>query len=1186
MASAALGIVGGLLFGPIGYLVGSTLGAILSPAKGANGPRWTDLKYQSSSYGTMIPIPFGTMRYPAIVAWATDYQEHSHGGGKGGGPETFTYTVSFAAKFCKSAKKLIRVWADGEIIYSTIVGEETGDDLPIVVYTGKETDGADPTMQAILGAGNVTAFRDDFTIVWTDWDITKYGRLPNINAEIAEHVGPIPWRVFSYTTQHAGPNYANQAFILGADYAPDPVTGVNVLSIAGWNSAVHGPSFTLDTYQLDGTHIDQPINIANIPDYAGGTGINFIPVINSAHISFASAAFAGNIGVSAWFVDGTFFAGPLGTPFTDDIKAVMNWPYLKKENLYAPGGPVSGPGFIFRWPCPGGVAPAAFHDASYDFNTFTGISGTSLDCFIIQSDDDFIWVSRAFHTNPCPVLWKFDLDLNLIQSWTVFQSPHAIAGGSLGGVIYEGNLCVEDTTFATAVLYPLDDPAFPQIGSLPVAVGSYVYLANGLVLVPDGVISLNPPVVPTTVAAAVSKISQLCGLTAGDIDVSRIPFPLDGFAINQQSAGHDAITTLQNGFFFDGIESTTQMKFVPRGGPSVITIPDEDLAAQEGNAASPALVTTVRAQEEELPQDLSFTYVSALAFYQKGNQIAQRQITRSQDARTIDLGISFSDMQAKFVVETLLYNGWMERMKYTINLPRKYAYLEPTDVVTARSLTMRLVAKHETQANVVNFDGVASHQSVWVGGYVSSAGSGITPPTTNNPANVNALLLDIPLTDDGDSPAGFYVVADRRCNLYKSSDGGGTYNVVAQVPAATAIGTAQSALPDFGDGSTVFDEYGTVTVLLTSGTLSSASALAVLNGDKEYLLGNEIIQSKNSVLIAPNTYQLSGHLRGRRGTEWAMPGHVAGERFAALPGTDVPGVTTELYQSRLYKAAAPGSSLTAAPALAFTNSGQRLKCYSPVGLIGGINGAGDVILQWVRRTRIGGAWMPFVDAPLSETAELYVVQIWNSTYTVCARVISGLTSPTFTYTGAMQVTDFGAQQQTIFWTVGQVGQLGLGQQAVGATSGAGGSNAAPLAPVPPYNSSPPTSGCTLPVVNSSLNWATPGVSIYSPGLTPDVEWVVKLTTGAITGGSSAGTITMAEYGGGPVQRTAVLALSPCGSPLTPSCSEISVSPTFPFFMTNNPNPAYWPTLLPFTDYYISVLSQASGQMFAQLQLPH
>lgn len=233
------------------------------------------------------------------------------------------------------------------------------------------------------------------------------------------------------------------------------------------------------------------------------------------------------------------------------------------------------------------------------------------------------------------------------------------------------------------------------------------------------------------------------------------------------------------------------------------------------------------------------------------------------------------------------------------------------------------------------------------------------------------------------------------------------------------------------------------------GELSSATELAVLNGSNKTILGDEVFQFKNAELTGTNTYVLSGLLRGRRGTEWATGTHAAGDRFALIP-VERPALTfSELFAARDYKAVTSGATVASAAAQEFTSNGVAYRTYAPVDVGGGCDSDGNVTLNWKRRTRVGGAWLPYVDVPLSETAEEYVVQIWDSTYTQCARIILTLSQST-SYAASDQVADFGVEQQTVYFTVGQLGAAGLGKQARGTAPGVGASDDSPLVPIDPY----------------------------------------------------------------------------------------------------------------------------------------
>jgi hypothetical protein len=202
----------------------------------------------------------------------------------------------------------------------------------------------------------------------------------------------------------------------------------------------------------------------------------------------------------------------------------------------------------------------------------------------------------------------------------------------------------------------------------------------------------------------------------------------------------------------------------------------------------------------------------------------------------------------------------------------------------------------------------------------------------------------------------------------------------------------------------------------------------------------------------------------------------------------------------------------------FANTANALKPYSPVGLGGGlVNTGGDVLVQGTRRTRIGGAWINLTDVPLSEPNESYVFQFWDASYTQCARYIQ-TTVPYVTYTSAMQVTDFGANQQHIYFTMGQIGAVSVGAQSRGVVPGAGGSDGLPLTPIVPFSFSPvispppPPGGACLPVFHTF----NPAGEAIHPVLTVGSQYCIPFTTPV--GAYVQGTIAFSEYGGPAMTR--------------------------------------------------------------------
>ena len=179
--------------GPTGAQLGWMLGSYLSADQAEPGqPTYGDLRVQTASYGTNIPVAVGVQRVAGNVIWASDkvpYETRSGGGGKGGGPETVTvgYKVNMAIALCKGPILGIRrVWGDGQILVDATV-----DANPLIgtLYLGGNTQLPDPTMQSALGAGNVPAYRGLAYIVLSGFDLGVSGRIPMFSFEVIEQGG-------------------------------------------------------------------------------------------------------------------------------------------------------------------------------------------------------------------------------------------------------------------------------------------------------------------------------------------------------------------------------------------------------------------------------------------------------------------------------------------------------------------------------------------------------------------------------------------------------------------------------------------------------------------------------------------------------------------------------------------------------------------------------------------------------------------------------------------------------------------------------------------------------------------------------------------------------------------------------------------------------------------------------------
>lgn len=186
------------------------------------------------------------------------------------------------------------------------------------------------------------------------------------------------------------------------------------------------------------------------------------------------------------------------------------------------------------------------------------------------------------------------------------------------------------------------------------------------------------------------------------------------------------------------------------------------------------------------------------------------------------------------------------------------------------------------------------------------------------------------------------------------------------------------ALNGLGDGCCDgWDRFASVEIEVQSDRdwLEGKSSEAVLAGGNLALVGDELIQFMAADALGPRRFRLHGLLRGRRGTEAAVSGHRAGERFVLIDPGRMPAFDPPLeLLGRRGRAVAVGSGDTDTQAVAFTVGAAALRPLSPAHLRARLV-AGDLLVEWTTRSRAGYGWPDFVDAPLGESREAYAVTV-------------------------------------------------------------------------------------------------------------------------------------------------------------------------------------------------------------------
>ncbi|TKD51650.1 phage tail protein [Sphingomonas baiyangensis] len=245
------------------------------------------------------------------------------------------------------------------------------------------------------------------------------------------------------------------------------------------------------------------------------------------------------------------------------------------------------------------------------------------------------------------------------------------------------------------------------------------------------------------------------------------------------------------------------------------------------------------------------------------------------------------------------------------------------------------------------------------------------------------IAAELPATDDAlwTSPRLTVLAAGalagwRGATILTSADGIG-WSVAAATRAPAMLGV--TTVPPGPASSLIEDRRSTIIVELAHGAmrLGMADAAALAAGANLALVGEELIQFASAVQTGERQWRLSGLWRGRRGTEWAIEAHAAGEGFALLDPAAT--VTIALPQAAIGGVVHVGAKGIGDPVVVrlppIMVRGASVRPPSPVHLRQELLSDGCVRIGWRRRSRAGWAWSDGIDAPLGEEIEGYRIAI-------------------------------------------------------------------------------------------------------------------------------------------------------------------------------------------------------------------
>jgi hypothetical protein len=536
-----------------------------------------------------------------------------------------------------------------------------------------------------------------------------------------------------------------------------------------------------------------------------------------------------------------------------------------------------------------------------------------------------------------------------------------------------------------------------------------------------------------TLEDVVEALLLRAGLQASQFDVSAlatITTPVT-MAISQVTSTRQVIEILAAHYFFDVVESD-KLYFRPKGGASVVTIPYEDLGASNQPGGDDEPLTFKPTSELELPGTWVLTYMNLNSDCAKDSQQSDRLGSVSRTVQAVESPLGFTEEQAKAIVDTWRDMAMVAAMGTgAIRLTTEHTALEPGDPFTVTDRdgsTYRVVAPKIAEDNGVRIaEVVFDDANVLTQAGITS--TDYTPSSeVNVPGNTVMRILDIPLLRDADNGVGLYGATRGESTshpgsvVFKSVDDT-LWEQKATVTESAVLGSALTQLGDWTGGN-VSDEGNVVTVNVGPGTLSSITHAAMVDdGGNLCVIGDEVLQFRTASMVSAGVYILSGLLRGRNGTEWAMGTHVAGERFVLLQTTGLRRISmdaAEVGGTRYWRGVTVGRTIDTAPSQSAVFGGVSSKPLSPVTLRVTRDGSNNITFAWDRRSRLSASFDAY-SLPLGEAVEAYRVRVYSDgTFATVEREFAITTTASQAYSAADQTADFGSAQNPVHWRVAQI----------------------------------------------------------------------------------------------------------------------------------------------------------------------
>jgi hypothetical protein len=541
---------------------------------------------------------------------------------------------------------------------------------------------------------------------------------------------------------------------------------------------------------------------------------------------------------------------------------------------------------------------------------------------------------------------------------------------------------------------------------------------------------------PALLGAIIEDLSTKAGIDLSILDISDTVYYTEvyGYNVSDDMKILDGLEPLLMHFFIDAFESDWKIKFRARKeflNNNIEEIPLDELGSKNLNEDFNEKYKVIVREDIQLPQTVNYSYIAAENSFVQANVIAIRNIDFNLGIKTsIKCPIALLTNTAYSNAFRILFDIWRSTKEFEFRLPRKYAFLEPGDVIK-----LPIVSDTNEYAIVKIFEITGDSKA-----FLEVKG------VEEDARDLDGLIIDgafekeintlVPLTPsfgtyydikplynkfyikDYTTPGLYYSIYGsspywRGGGIYASYDNISYFNVDSFGPSQAPTGIV-SSVTNYIINPAYIDYINTITIQLTS----SSDFYNVSDDDFWYKEGNliaiksyttghvELLQYKNISrnVDNPKLITLSTLVRGLYDSYNASISFTYDDTVTLLPtGTKKLELDTSKYNETVYyKLVSYNQSTDSVMGIPLKYKLNWYKPYRSSSFTASVSGS-DIVLTWVPRERNKPAYLLFTPEVID--AQEYKINIYNSITNTLLRTYTAILSNTKTYTAADMTTD-------------------------------------------------------------------------------------------------------------------------------------------------------------------------------------